>query len=153
MQLPLSNADKALINLNFKDNQPLLDLMRKKMIAELDPNTPLGLNSDIWSQVKMDNTLPELVLLDVRAKKIVLNLLNEGLNKLADVDYEYKISMKDLVDFDDLSNPDDVYASVKGRNEFLMHVTSQMFSILGLAGRSGETIDSIKTRLATNSTK
>ena len=39
------------------------------------------------------------------------------------------------------------------RNDFMNNLVPQMFSILQLAGRSGETIDSIKAKLAQNSTK
>lgn len=154
LQLELSTADKAILNLNFKDNAPLHALMRKKLIAELDPNTPLGLNSDIWSQIKTDETVPELVLLDAQAKTIVLKLLEEGLKKLENVDYEYEFKIKDLIpNFEKDYDAETVYVNLKGRNDFMNNLVPQLFSILQLAGRSGETIESIKAKLAHNSTK
>ena len=154
LQLEMSLADKTLLNLTFKGNKPLLDLMRKKLIAELDPNTPLGFNTDIWSQVHTENTMPELVLLDAQSKQIVINLLEEGLKKLENIDYEYQFKMKDLIpNFNEEFDAETVYVNIKGRNDFMNNLIPQMYAILQLAGRSGETIDSIKTKLAQNSTK
>ena len=153
MQLELSDSDKAILTTTFKGKTELLALMRKKLIAELDPNAPLGLNSDIWKEVKIDNALPEFVLLDMQSKLLVLNLLEEGLKRLADINYEPTIKMDSLVKFTTISDPQDVYVNIKARNEFLMHITSQMFNILGLAGKSNETVEAIKKRLQTNSTK
>lgn len=153
LQLPLSDSDKSILTATFKGKTELLGLMRKKLIAELDPNTPLGLNSDIWKEVKTDNVMPEFVLLDVQSKALVLELLEEGLKKLADVEYVVERKLVDLVKFSKLSDPSDTYVNIKGRNEFMMHINSQMFSILGLAGRSEDTVEDIKNRLKTNSTK
>lgn len=152
LQLELSETDKTILTNAFKGNRELLKLMRKKLVAELDPNSPLGLNSDIWKEIKTQDVSPEMVLLDIKAKGVVLALLEEGLKKLADIDYKYVVEMKDLVDFKGQS-ADNIYSNLKGRNDFLNHISSQMFSILTLSGMKDETVEDIKQRMAMNSSK
>lgn len=153
LQLTLSPTDKDILASTFKGKTELLALMRKKLIPNLDPNTHYQLNTDIWTEVKFDGILPELVILDIRAKDIVLKLLEEGVKRLENPEHEPSIKLADLSKFDDLSKTDDVYVNVKARNDFISHVRAQMWSIISISGMRDETVESIKTRLFNNSSK
>ncbi len=153
MQTDLSPTDKDILKGTFSGKVELNRLMRKKLIAELHANTPLGLNTDIWREVKTDNLPPDMVMLDMLAKRRVLELTEEGLKIIQDPEYKPKVSMKDMVAFDELSKPEDVYVNIKARNEFMANINAQMWNILSFAGRKDETIESIKTRMLSNSTQ
>ncbi len=152
LQLPLSPTDKDILNNTFKDKRELMALVRKKLIPNLDPNTHYQLNTDIWTEIKFEG-LPEVVVMDMKAKKLVLKLLDEGVKRLENADYEPALKLADLTDFDDMTGDSEMYINLKGRNDFISHVRAQMWSIISISGMRDETIESIKTRLFNNSSR
>lgn len=48
-----------LIRDTFKDNEPLLKVLRKVFLPEYDPTAPLGQIVDLWSTVDMKGMTPE----------------------------------------------------------------------------------------------
>jgi hypothetical protein len=81
-QMRITTEDMQLIKGTFANNEPLLKLLRKIFLPELDPTTPIGQNIDLWMTVSVDNMTAEQALVNLKARNILINHVEQQLMQL-----------------------------------------------------------------------
>lgn len=71
-----------LIRDTFKNNEPLLKVLRKVFLPEYDPTAPLGQIVDLWSTVDMKNMTPEAAWLHFTARHDLIKHVESQLLQL-----------------------------------------------------------------------
>lgn len=76
-QMRITKADKDMIRAVFKDNDPLLLILRKIFLPEIDPKAPLGQVIDLWMTVKIDGMSLEDQLIRLHARnQLIVHIEN-----------------------------------------------------------------------------
>lgn len=81
-QMRITDAELSLINNTFAGNDPLLKLLRKIFLPELDPKAPLGQNIDLWMTLKIDDMPMEQALVNLKARNTVISHIDQQLIQL-----------------------------------------------------------------------
>lgn len=81
-QMRITKADKDLIKAVFKGNEPLLLLMRKIFLPEIDPNAPIGQVIDLWMTVKVEGLSLEEQLINLKARNSLISHVDNMLMTL-----------------------------------------------------------------------
>jgi hypothetical protein len=81
-RMRITDTELALIKATFADNEPLLLLMRKIFLPELDASTPIGQNIDLWMTVKIDEMTPEEAIINLKARNSLISHLDQQLSVL-----------------------------------------------------------------------
>ena len=58
-EMRITDEEIKLIQITFKDNTPLLKLLRKIFLPEYDPNAPIGQTVDLWTIKDIASMTPE----------------------------------------------------------------------------------------------
>lgn len=66
----------------FKDNEPLLKLLRKVFLPELDPDAPLGQNIDLWFALNLQNMSPDQAYVNVMARNQLIAHVEQQLMQI-----------------------------------------------------------------------
>lgn len=88
-QMRFTDDELALIKATFKGNEPLLKLMRKVFLPEIDPTAPLGQMIDLWLTVDVRSMDPQQALVRLMARNELIVHVDQQLmqlNALADMD-------------------------------------------------------------------
>lgn len=86
-QMRITPEEMAMIRATFKDNEPLLKLMRKIFLPEIDPNAPLGQIVDLWMALNLKELSNEQALVKIEARNtLILHIEQQliGLRTMAD---------------------------------------------------------------------
>jgi hypothetical protein len=81
-QMRITPDEIAAIKRTFKDNEPLLLLMRKMFLPEIDPKAPIGQLVDLWLTLKIEDLSPEDVVIKLRARNEVIAHVDQVLMQL-----------------------------------------------------------------------
>lgn len=81
-QMRFSDAELALIQATFKDNDPLLKLLRKVFLPEYQPYAPLGQAVDLWMTVDVRNLTPEQAYVRLLARNELITHVEQQLIQL-----------------------------------------------------------------------
>lgn len=81
-QMRITDAELGLIKATFAENDLLLKLLRKIFLPELDPNTPIGQNLDLWMTLSVENLTPEDALINIKARNTVIQHVEMCLQQL-----------------------------------------------------------------------
>lgn len=84
-----SQAELDMIKSTFKDNVPLLKLLRKVFLPTYDPNSPLLQGMDLWMTVDVRNLPPEQAYVRLLARNELINHIEHmlfNLNTLANME-------------------------------------------------------------------
>lgn len=81
-QMRITDDELKVIKGTFRNNEPLLKILRKIFLPELDPNTPIGQNIDLWMTVNVENMTPEQALINIKARNILINHIDLQLMQL-----------------------------------------------------------------------
>lgn len=100
-QMRITPEEIALIQRTYKDNEPLLRLLRKMFLPEIDPNAPIGQLIDLWMTVKVDDVSPEDALINIKARNQLIMHLDQVLMQF------------NLISKMEPVNPEEVVAKVK----------------------------------------
>lgn len=71
-----------LIKSVFRDNEPLLKLMRKVFLPEIDPTAPLGQIIDLWMTIPLKEIKPEDAIINLLARNTVIQHIDQQLIQL-----------------------------------------------------------------------
>ena len=81
-QMRITEDEMKLIRATFKGNEPLLRLMRKMFLPELDPGAPIGQMIDLWMTVKIDDMTPEEAIVNLKARNTLITHVDQQLMSL-----------------------------------------------------------------------
>jgi hypothetical protein len=70
-QMRFTEDELALIRATFKGNEPLLKLMRKVFLPELDPEAPIGQMIDLYYSLPMDQSLEDIGMKTVARNTVI----------------------------------------------------------------------------------
>lgn len=71
-QMRFTEQELAIFKGAFKDNEPLLKLLRKVFLPELDPQAPLGQMIDIWMSTATKDRTPEQIAIELTARNMLI---------------------------------------------------------------------------------
>jgi|ERR1035437_65069 hypothetical protein len=81
-QMRITEQDTALMRTTFKDNEPLLLLLRKIFLPELDPNVAIGQMIDLWMTVDTKEMTPEDAFIRLIARNQLISHVDNCLNTI-----------------------------------------------------------------------
>lgn len=100
-QMRITDDERNIIKATFRNNVPLLLLLRKMFLPEIDPKAPLGQVLDLWLTIPTKDRSPELIAVDLIARNQLINHVENVLMQL------------DLIAKMDIENPEEVKAKLK----------------------------------------
>ena len=103
-QMRFTDQELATLKGAFKDNDPLLKLLRKVFLPELDPNAPLGQMIDIWMATSTKDKTPEQIAIELTARNMLIQHVDGML-----------MQMKTLANLENLTK-EEVVAKVKANS-------------------------------------
>ena len=116
LQGELNQREQLFLN-NLTDD--VIKLLRKCLLPEIDPNAPLHLMTDLWVSIDTVGKLPEDSCLDMKARKIVIDYLEDQFERMPNK--KPKIWLKDLV-FNERKNNETAFIELKARNTLISHI-------------------------------
>lgn len=81
-QMRFTEAELGLMKATFKDNEPLLKLLRKIFLPELDPQAPLGEMIDLWMSLPTKDQTPEQIAIALTARNSLIQHIDMQLMQL-----------------------------------------------------------------------
>ena len=82
-QMRFSNEELDMIRGTFADNEPLLKLLRKVFLPEIDPNAPIGQLIDLWMTVDIKDKSAEDAITNLRARNELISFVDQRLLELS----------------------------------------------------------------------
>lgn len=157
LQLPLGEQDENELNV-FKGNEELNRIMRKTFLPELDGDTPLGQQIDLWMILNIIEKTPEEAEPHMAAREWVINYIEQGLDALqGEIDINNRWILETfipkLVNNESEPNAKVLYSKLIARNTIVQHVEMVLNQINFLAGLKTETTEETKKRLMKDSNK
>lgn len=81
-QMRITDEERKLIASVFKNNEPLLKLVRKMFLPELDPNAPIGQLLDLWMTLSVKDVSPEECKIQLVARNTLISHVDNVLMQL-----------------------------------------------------------------------
>jgi hypothetical protein len=137
----------------FKKSETV-DVLQKTLLPEIDPNSPLHQNIDMWCSIDTINKGVDEAYLDMQARQIVVDYFEQQFDVMNGfkVNDKHIIRLNKLV-FDKKKDAEEAYIDLKARNTILQHVDLHLNQLKILAGQKPETPEEIKERLYRDSSK
>lgn len=84
-QMRITPQEIDLIKRTYGSNEPLLKLLRKMFLPEIDPNAPIGQLIDLWMTVKIDEMSPEEAMVNLKARNALITHIDQVLFQLSTI--------------------------------------------------------------------
>lgn len=81
-EMRISDEELQLLKNTFSGNNDLLKLLRKVFLPEISSKAPFGQNIDLWMTVKIDDLSPEEAIINLKARNILINHIEQQLLQL-----------------------------------------------------------------------
>lgn len=81
-QMRITPDEIELIKRAFGNNEPLLRLMRKIFLPEIDPSAPIGQIIDLWMTIDVKDMSAEDALINLKARNTLISHLDQQLMTL-----------------------------------------------------------------------
>lgn len=81
-QMRITPEEQLLIQKVFKGNEPLVKLMRKLFLPEIDPTAPIGGVIDLWMTVDLKSMSPEMIAVNVLARNQLITHVDQQLMQI-----------------------------------------------------------------------
>ena len=81
-QMRITQEEQDMIKRAFGNNEPLIRLMRKIFLPELDPKAPIGQMIDLWMTVDVKDMSPEDALVNIKARNTLITHVDQQLMTL-----------------------------------------------------------------------
>ena len=81
-QMRITDDERALIKSTFLNNEPLLKLMRKMFLPELDPKAPIGQMIDLWMTIPIKDMTPEQAYVNLLSRNQLISHVDQVLMQL-----------------------------------------------------------------------
>lgn len=151
LQMPLDAIDQDLLKV-FKESAPLMKLMRKSYLPELEADAPINQEVDLWMTIDIKDKLPQQAWPLICSRADLITYLDEQLRRLAGEDIKPTITFESLSQIKS-DNPDSTYVNLLTRNTIIQHNEMQLFQMKVLGGMKNETVEQTKERLSKDSNK
>jgi hypothetical protein len=139
--------------LDFISNSAeLLFLMKKTYAPEIDIEAPLGQVMDLWNTVDTKEKGEDEVYTALKVRARLIDLIKMGLQRLEKPKAKGVVSITDY-EPDFTEDPEQVYVGFSARNALITHTEFQLLQLQILAGKDEETVEQMKERLLANSSK
>ncbi len=154
LQLPLSEAEKKALS-NAFSKADVLAVVSKAFLPQIDGDAPMYQVIDLWMTVDLKDKTPDLAYHQLKARKTVIEYLQQGLLELAAIGSG--MTSARTIEFTSLINTDvdeeEWYQNITARNTIVSHVEQQLHSLVVLSGMKKETVEETQARLAKDSMK
>lgn len=149
----MSNLELEFLS-NFRQNPESLRLLRKTLLPEIDPESPLFQFADTLIGVSTADRHTEIVWLEIQMKTILEKYINDQLRQIEGepVKVSQLINLKSLASFN-RKTPQEAHIDLGARNMILAHIDSMMLQLKILANQKKETPDEKVTREKKDSLK
>jgi len=126
-------------------NQDTIFIIRKNLLPEIDPNAPFHQVVDLWVSIDTLNKLVEDVYFDMKARKIVIDYLEQQFERIKRGKDVGDIELKKLV-FDGKKDNITAFVELKARNTILTHIDRHLeeLRILAIANAKMEPDEKVK---------
>lgn len=131
LQGELSDSETLLLNSVVK-NESLFALLRKTFLPEIDPEAPLGQAIDLWVSIDTKDKLVEDAYLDMKARLIVINYLEQQFYRMTEDKDIGDIELKDLI-FNKDKDSETSFVDIIARNTILSHIDGLLNNLRRLA--------------------
>ncbi len=81
-QMRITPEEQDMIKRAFGNNEPLIRLLRKIFLPELDPKAPIGQMIDLWMTIDVKDMSPEDALVNIKARNTLITHLDQQLMTL-----------------------------------------------------------------------
>lgn len=78
-QMRITPDEILTIKKAFKGNEPLVRLLRKIFLPEIDPAAPIGQIIDLWMTVDVKDMTPEMALINIKARNALITHVDQQL--------------------------------------------------------------------------
>src|SRR3990167_1213525 len=133
LQGELDARQKSLI---ARLSEETVKTVRKCLLPEIDPDAPFYQMTDLWVSIDTRNKLAEDVYLDMRARKIVIDYLEEQFDRLSGKS-RIGIKLTDLI-FNNSKDAETAFIELKARNTLLSHIDIHLEELRILAISNAE---------------
>lgn len=82
-QMRITPDEIKLIQATFRNNEPMIRLLRKIFLPELDPTAPIGQMIDLWMTVETKDQGIEQQLINLKARNTLITHVDQQLMTLA----------------------------------------------------------------------
>jgi hypothetical protein len=149
LQLPLDVIDQTSLLVLKKED--LKVLIRKVFLPELDGNSPLGQQIDLYMTVNLEGKSVEEGSMLMKSRQILIDYIEQQLETLNSQKVG-KIVFKDLIKFEGKSD-ESIMIDTIARNTMVGHVENQLIQLKTLSEVKDETPEEQKERLEKDSSK
>lgn len=78
----ITDDELKVIKATFGGNEPLLKILRKIFLPEIDASAPIGQTIDLWMTVAIENMTPEQALINIKARNILITHIEQQLMQI-----------------------------------------------------------------------
>ena len=81
-EMRITEKERELLRATFGDNLPLLKLLRKVFLPEIQADAPLGQNIDLWMSVRVEEMDFQQQIINLKARNILIQHIETQLQAL-----------------------------------------------------------------------
>ena len=81
-EMRITDAELGLIKMTFAENDTLLRLLRKVFLPEIELNSPIGSQVDLWMTIPIENLTAEEALINLKARNSLIQHIEMCLMQL-----------------------------------------------------------------------
>ena len=149
LQGELTDQEK---NLFVAFSPELIRILKKAYLPDIDLTTPIGQLVDLWSNIDTKNKDIEGAWLEMAARKILIDYIQERFEALVENRFDSKIQISSL-EYDPRNSKEKNFINLSARNSLISHIDFQTGQLWILAGQKKESLKEIQERLLKNSSK
>ncbi len=152
MQIDITVQERSILSSTFTGQKAIFDVVSKTFLPQIDGDSPLFQNTDLWMTLKLDDKSPQESKAHLIARNLVIEFLTQQLDLLSGK--EVRGDTLELSDWTPkLTDVDRDYAYLTARNTILYHIDMMITQLTVLAGQNNETVEETKARLLKDSSK
>lgn len=149
LQLPFSEKDEVILRQQIKGDT--LKVVKKCFLPEIEGDAPIMQTVDLWLTLNFGEKNPDLALLHIRARGILITYLRKIFDDLEGKG-KGEQSFSELTAFES-GEPEAIYINLMARNTIAMHVEQQLNQLNVLANEEKPTLEELGKKIKQNSTK
>lgn len=152
LQFELLETEKNVLNKVV--NETVFALLKKVFLPSLEADAPLLQLTDMRIALNVDlkGKTPFEASLLIKSKALEIKYLEQQFAILKDLDKKPKIKLDDLADLD-VEDEDTALINITAWNYLVAYIDGNLQQVKFLAGKTEETVEQTKERLAKNSAK
>ncbi len=120
LQGELTESEQSLVK-GFASKPDAMELLRKTIIPDINPEAPIGQLVDLWVSIDTKNKLCEDAYLEMQAKWIFENYLHQQFDLLINDKIDIRINLRYLI-YDGKNDSETAFIHLQARNTLLQHI-------------------------------